>query len=283
METTEFNFRLTRENANFCKIPLNLNIFRSCALPQAVDVWVFIRHHVSVPASKFSLSNQQPKVVGSFGSCADLQKSAPCAVGSACDFAEIRLDILQAEQGFAKPNNWSHLIDIPLLFTARRSEEGGAISLDSETRENLLRGAMDHATLIDIEVASIPEMGNLIGELKERNIPWIASYHDFKKLPPNAALQHAAQKAKEAGATVFKAAAMLETPSDMARLADFQLGDHGLLVSTMGMGPLAPVSRLLCAQSGSVLNYGYIGDSPTAPGQWDSTFLKLAISRLTII
>lgn len=233
-----------------------------------------------MPLSKFFLSTHQPQVVGSFGSGSDLQKSALCDVLSSCDIVEIRLDILHTEQGFATPNSWSHLTDIPLLFTARRSEEGGAASLDAETRMNLLRETLDHAALIDIEVASIPEMTNLIEELRERNIPWIASYHDFKKLPANAALKHAAQKAKEAGAKVFKAAAMLATPDDMARLAEFQLGDHGLLVSTMGMGPLAPISRLLCAQSGSVLNYGYIGDSPTAPGQWDSTFLKLAISRL---
>jgi len=63
-------------------------------------------------------------------------------------------------------------------------------------------------------------------------------------------------------------------------LADFQLTDHGLAVSSMGMGPLAPVSRQLLAQCGSVLNYGYLGNAATAPGQWDSALLKTAISRL---
>jgi 3-dehydroquinate dehydratase-1 len=46
------------------------------------------------------------------------------------------------------------------------------------------------------------------------------------------------------------------------------------------MGPLAVVSRLLCAQCGSVLNYGYLGDEPTAPGQWDAGSLKRAMARL---
>jgi 3-dehydroquinate dehydratase I len=250
---------------------------------QAIDSFVFAGHHLSVSKAKFSLSNKQPQVVGSFGSLLDLEKSTSCAVTSSCDIAEIRLDILHAEKNFPKSEAWSHLPGIPLLFTARRSDEGGALSIDAETRMSLLRAAMDHTALIDIEVASISEMANLIGELKEKDIPWIASYHDFKKLPSIAALKHAAQKAKEAGAAAFKVAAMLGTPSDIARLADFQLDDHGLLVSTMGMGPLAPVSRLLCAQSGSVLNYGYIGESPTAPGQWDSALLKLAISRLSMI
>ena len=93
-------------------------------------------------------------------------------------------------------------------------------------------------------------------------------------------LEDAAKRAKDAGAAAFKAAAKLHSPADIARLADFQLADHGILVATMGMGPLAPVSRLLCAQCGSVLNYGFLGETPTAPGQWDAASLKQAIARL---
>jgi len=79
---------------------------------------------------------------------------------------------------------------------------------------------------------------------------------------------------------VFKAAARLHAPADLARLAEFQLADHGLPVATMGMGPLAAVSRLLCAQCGSVLNYGYLGHSATAPGQWDAALLQHTLARL---
>lgn len=145
---------------------------------------------------------------------------------------------------------------------------------------NLLRVSVEQASLIDVEVASIQEMGDVLGELADRRIPWIASYHNFDQLPPTADLVRAARQALDAGAAVFKAAAKLTSLSDMTRLAEFQLADHGIPVSTMGMGPLAPVSRLLCAQCGSVLNYGYLGDTATAPGQWDSTLLKTAISRL---
>lgn len=170
---------------------------------------------------------------------------------------------------------------MPLLFTARRFEEGGALAIGPDARMSLLRGALDQAALIDIEVASIREMGALLEELAERQIPWIASYHDFNKLPATAALEDAARQAKDAGAAVFKAAAQLASPADLARLTDFQLADHGIPVATMGMGPLAPVSRLLCAQSGSLLNYGYLGTTATAPGQWDAALLRQAIARLT--
>lgn len=224
--------------------------------------------------------DRQTKVVGSFGSLRDLQKSTAAAVREACDLAEIRLDLLGAEDGTIDGKPWSHLAGIPLLFTVRRSEEGGALAIGPDARMGLLRNALEQAAWIDIEVASIREMGALLKELADRQIPWIASYHDFNRLPAIAALEDAAKHAKDAGAAVFKAAAKLDSPADLSRLAEFQLADHGLPVATMGMGPLAPVSRLLCAQCGSVLNYGYLGETATAPGQWDSGLLKTAISRL---
>jgi 3-dehydroquinate dehydratase-1 len=237
----------------------------------------FAAHHFAMARVENKPDNGQAMVVGSFGSLLDLQESTTTVVRNACHLAEIRLDLLCSDDGKIDGTPWSHLTDIPLLFTARRIEEGGKRSLTPGSRMFLLRSALDQATWIDVEVASIREMEDL---LIERRVPWIASYHDFNRLPPTADLEGAAKRAKDAGASVFKAAAKLDSPADLTRLAEFQLADHGLPVSTMGMGPLAPVSRLLCAQCGSVFNYGFIGETATAPGQWDSALLKTAISRL---
>ncbi len=231
-------------------------------------------------SAKVLLEEGRPRVVGSFGSVLDLREATAVSVRESCDIAEVRLDLLDTGAVATESPPWSHLTEIPLLFTARRVEEGGAQALDAAARVALLRGVLDQAAWLDIEVASIPETGAFLKELAERKIPWIASWHDFEKLPDTAVLEHAARQAKAAGAAVFKAAARLASPADVARLAGFQLADHGLPVATMGMGPLAPVSRLLCAQCGSVLNYGYLGNTATAPGQWDSALLKTAISRL---
>lgn len=220
------------------------------------------------------------RVVGSFGSLRDLLDSTASSVHGACDLAEIRLDLLCRADAEIDGSPWHHLAEIPLLFTARRLEEGGALPLTPEARMKLLRGTLELASWIDVEVASILEMQDLLDEIADREIPWIASYHDFHRLPPTADLEDAAKQAKDAGAAIFKAAAKLNSPADLARLAEFQLADHGLPVSTMGMGPLAPVSRLLCAQCGSGFNYGFLGETATAPGQWDSALLKTAIARL---
>jgi 3-dehydroquinate dehydratase-1 len=89
-----------------------------------------------------------------------------------------------------------------------------------------------------------------------------------------------ARIAKNAGAAAFKTAALLQTPDEVAALARFQMIDQGIPLSTMGMGGLAPVSRLLCAQAGSVLNYGFVGENATAPGQWSAKRLRECIRSL---
>lgn len=231
-----------------------------------------------MPAANAFLTHRSPKVVGSFCNASSLQSISLQTVREQCDVAEIRLDLLSAEEIPSRP--WSHLSEMTLLFTARREEEGGGRPLDAATRSSLLENVLDQAAFIDIEVASIEEMPFLIELLADRQLPWIASYHDFEQIPSPETLAANAMKARDAGASVFKCAAMLAGPADVAALADFQLADHGIPVATMGMGPLAAVSRLLCAQSGSVLNYGYLGEAPTAPGQWDAAFLKQAITRL---
>jgi len=234
-----------------------------------------------VPYLPWIIENSVPRVVGSFGSAMDLQTTTAAVAMDACDLAEIRLDRMVAETGTASRAAWAHLEGVPLLFTARRKEEGGAMALDAMARMDLLGAVLKRAAIIDIEVASIPEMQKFLSEVQTHSIPWIASFHDFEKLPGTRLLEEAALMAKDAGAAAFKAAAWLTLPQDLARLADFQRADHGIPVATMGMGPLAPVSRLLCAQCGSVLNYGYLGTTATAPGQWDSRFMKQAIAKLS--
>lgn len=221
-----------------------------------------------------------PKVVGSLGHAADLRNACFASVRDACDVVEIRLDLLVAEGTPITPALWQNFREMPLLFTARRLEEGGALPLSTAARIALIQSVLSDAAWIDIEVASIGEMAGLVTELAARKLPWIASFHDFAKLPDDATLRAAVEHTKTAGAAMFKLAAQLTSPADVARLAEFQLTDHGLPVSTMGMGPLAPVSRLLCAQCGSHFNYGYLGNTATAPGQWDGFLLKTAISRL---
>ncbi|MES2995596.1 MAG: type I 3-dehydroquinate dehydratase [Verrucomicrobiota bacterium] len=214
------------------------------------------------------------RVVGSVGNPADLNGIASC--GETCDVVEIRMDLLAGRSPLEDMSSAS----VPLLFTARRGDEGGDGNFAAEVRSQMLEEILDHAACVDIEVASIPEMQKILSHLRERGIPWIASFHDFEKLPDDFVLRRAETAAREAGAAVFKVAAVLHSPEDIARLARFQLRRHDIAAATMGMGKFAAVSRLLCAQCGSALNYGSLGNTPTAPGQWSAADLKRAIDAL---
>lgn len=231
-------------------------------------------------SARISLTDGQPKVVGSLGGLAALQALDPRKAADACDLLEVRLDLLERDGWDGDSAVWSHLRAMPVLFTARRQEEGGALDLNADQRARLLDRALADASLVDVEVASIGELASMLAKLMDLEIPWIASFHDFEKPPEAQVLMDAVRRAKDTGASAFKVAARVHQPADLARLAEFQLADHGIPVATMGMGPLAPVSRLLCAQCGSILNYGYLGETPTAPGQWDASSLKEAIGRL---
>jgi 3-dehydroquinate dehydratase I len=229
---------------------------------------------------KFLLEKGHARVVGSLGCPMVLRSITAGETLAACDLVEIRLDLLAAGGTTLSSNMWDHLTAIPLLFTARRSDEGGNPTLTPATRMKLLESTLEQAACLDVEVASIVEMEPILREIQTRGIPWVASFHDFEKLPESGVLERAAERARQAGAAVFKAAAWLHSPAEMARLAEFQLADHGLPVATMGMGPLATVSRLLCAQYGSVLNYGYLGKNSTAPGQLSAEQLKFRLKGL---
>ncbi|MGJ8633877.1 MAG: type I 3-dehydroquinate dehydratase [Luteolibacter sp.] len=231
----------------------------------------------------FNFPESSPKVVGSFGDPLSLRTSSPAQLGNECDIAEIRLDIFHDEFKEKGAALWQHISSFPLLFTARRHSEGSPVDLTPDERTALLRNCLGDAVIVDIEVSSIPEMHDLISEMNERGVRWIASFHDFAKLPDAKTLAAAASRARDAGAAVFKAAAQLNTMDDLTALAHFQISDQGIPVSTMGMGILAPTSRLLCAQAGSVLNYGFIGTKATAPGQWSAKQLRDGIRTLNSI
>ena len=234
----------------------------------------------NMPRPSFTFPGSLPIVVGSVGDSVALSEATPASLAEQCDLLEIRLDLLHAE--FLEKGNtlWRHLQAFPLLFTARCHAEGSPYDLDLSTRISLLRAALPDACMIDIEIISAPSMKGLISEITIQEIPWIASYHNFSGLPSMRELMAHASFACKAGAAAFKTAALLHTPDELAALARFQMSAKMIPLSTMGMGELAPVSRLLCAQAGSVLNYGFVGENTTAPGQWSAKRLRECMQSL---
>ncbi|MGJ8657787.1 MAG: type I 3-dehydroquinate dehydratase [Akkermansiaceae bacterium] len=225
--------------------------------------------HPSMPSS--------PKTVGSVADPALLDHPFSTAES---DIVEFRLDNLVPQLPIVK-NVLLKLknTQVQTLITARCTTEGGQSQLDSTQRSQLIMGLSPMANFVDIELANIEEMHEAATYVKDMGCILIASHHNFKKTPSSDQLKDVISRAIDSGADIAKIAVFHESVSDIFRCAEIIQNTPSIAISLMGMGPLAPASRLLYAQLGSVLNYGYLGTKATAPGQWHASQLLQAIQN----
>ncbi len=225
------------------------------------------RSHPSMP--------QGPKVVGSISQGSQLQENYDT---DECDIVEFRLDGLLPEitkireQLIALKSS-----RVQTLITARCSSEGGIVELSQEQREQLIAGLSPLANFVDIELANLEAMSEAAELARSNGSLIVASAHDFTKTPECDELRDKIQQAISLGADMVKIAVMHQSLDDMHRCAKLMQEGHPIAISFMGMGALAPVSRVLYAQLGSLLNYGFLGENETAPGQWPARLLCQAI------
>lgn len=227
--------------------------------------------HPSLPSS--------PKTVASVASAEYI--NGPFS-NEESDIVEFRLDGLLPHLTDVK-NSLLQLKNSQLqtLITARCTSEGGISELTAEQRSQLIMGLSPLATFVDIELANFETMREAVDFSQDMNSLVIASFHDFKKTPSQSTLRDKILHAVDSGADIAKLAVYHNSLDDVFQCAQLLQEGLPIAVSLMGMGPLAPTSRLLYAQLGSVLNYGFIGDKPTAPGQWPAKLLHQAISQTT--
>jgi 3-dehydroquinate dehydratase-1 len=187
------------------------------------------------------------------------------------DYLEWRADFL----GEKIPK--SHL---PWIITARLPLEGGKNALTLARRRELLLSLLPSAALVDIEVRSLAGLKDVASCGQRNGIGIIASFHDFEKTPATSRLREVIRRAKDSGANVVKIATRTTTPKDVSRLLDLWNATP-LPLAIMGMGPLGMSSRLLFANCGSVLNYGWL-HSPNVAGQWSAAELRTLITKIGV-
>jgi len=202
------------------------------------------------------------------------------------DIIEFRLDALVSQLPKVK-NALVELKKSPLqtLITARCNSEGGEggdQQLSFTQRNQLLMGLSPLATFIDIELTNYYELKEAAEYAQSMNCLVVASYHNFKETPDSLLLEEKINQAIDCGADIVKIAVHHKSVEDIFRCATLIQENQSIAISMMGMGALAPTSRLLYAQLGSVLNYGYLGNNPTAPGQWPVKLMHQAISKTTL-
>ena len=195
----------------------------------------------------------------------------------ACDVMELRLDTLNLPPADLRQALGGTLT--PILLTARHPAEGGQGPPDAAGRMALLEPLLDLAVLVDIELRSAVEMRPIIQKAHAAGVQVMGSFHDFQATPGEEVLRGAINFAQPAGLDAVKIATYMNGPADLIRLITLTAETHRLRLSSMGMGPWGRVSRLVLAKSGSLLNYGFIGES-NAPGQWPAARLKELLAEL---
>ena len=210
-------------------------------------------------ASDQPILPSKPLVVGAIA-----EKSALELHNFECDMVELRLDSLGLGAdvlSFAENS-------LPLLITARGESEGGTSDWSVEGRQAAYEQFLPFATAIDIELRDFDHFAEQIASAKAANVLVIGSFHDFEKTPSPDTL---ASKLGDI-ADIHKFATRIQESDDI--ITHLSLLEEDTPLSVMGMGPLGAAARPLMAKAGSLLNYGYLGATPTAPDQWPAGLLK---------
>ena len=162
---------------------------------------------------------------------------------------------------------------VPSRYWPRRAirPEGGENDLSATERIVRYRALLPHVALIDTELRSFPEMQEVMGEARDRGVIVVGSFHDFEKTPPLEDLLALDRRTPD----IFKVATLVHSPEDLIVLE--VLLKETCPASVMGMGDLGAPARPHLARLGSLFNYGFLGNSPTAPGQWSAAELKRVI------
>lgn len=225
-----------------------------------------------------SAENFPPSVIGCVTDRDCLQSLSSSEEPLPCDAIELRVDALSET---VSCDELLHLhFSKPVLITVRRHEEGGMRNIDETTRRNTAQLLFPIANALDWEIAAMPSSESLLAKAQQNGITIVASSHNFVKTPSLASMQALEREARSMGADVVKFAFRVNTTEDLligAELLNRRTGP----MAVMGMGSLGPVSRLLYAQLGSALIYGYLGNQESAPGQWEAALFQKSLRRLT--
>lgn len=165
------------------------------------------------------------------------------------------------------------LNNIPLLFTFRRSKEGGQRLLDSKAYAKLNKEIVETGLvdIIDVEAFTGDEIvRDIIASAHKSGVRVIASNHDFHKTPSKDDIIYRLRKMQDLGADIAKIAVMPKSKLDVLELLEATVimsekyADRPII--TMSMAETGLISRLTGEVFGSAVTFG-ASKKASAPGQ----------------
>ncbi len=216
---------------------------------------------------------------------------------SGADILELRIDLLEAEEKsvakvkafVAMLKNPQSSVQMPIIITNRRKEEGGAFTGTEAERIGMLSDILETAAeeelvdAVDIEFFS-PAAGKqeILKKAKRRHIPVISSFHDFNGMPHREDILRIIRSMYKEGGSIAKIAVTPKTVNDALLLLELtqKLSSEGKLVVTIGMGRVGRHLRVIAPLYGSALAYGFIeGEKGVAPGQFSVKELRSMMNK----
>ncbi|MBJ7617262.1 type I 3-dehydroquinate dehydratase [Weissella confusa] len=163
--------------------------------------------------------------------------------------------------------------DKPLIITWRTTAEGGQEDFDSIAYHWVYQLAIaSRVAAVDVEVALLEEVGDVVEDAQSQGITVIGSRHYFDATPAD--LDAELQSMVATPVDVVKLAVMPNDSGDVQQLLDAtKVANQTKPLITMAMGELGQRSRFEGYQYGSQLTFASLGES-SAPGQPSVTQLK---------
>lgn len=174
--------------------------------------------------------------------------------------------------------------ELPILFTIRTRNEGGAFdgTMEEYQRLSLAAAASGCADLVDVEFGD-GVMAQHIQQIQRYGVKVVASSHDFHQTPPKEALIARLCAMQRAGADIVKIAVMPNSPQDVLTLMSASEEFNRLYAKcpliTISMGALGSISRVCGAVSGTDMTFGAAGIA-SAPGQLQAKELRSILASL---
>lgn len=190
------------------------------------------------------------------GRHASLLEEWQAAAAAGADLVELRIDCLRREPDLKRILKERYT---PIVFTIRRSADGGMWRGNEEKRQQLLREA------IVLGVDYVDLENDIAGDVRRfGKTKRLVSYHNLKKTPED--LPEIVRKCNECDPDVVKVAVAARTMADASRVLRLADGAKHPTI-TIAMGEVGQFTRFLNAKYGAPFTYaGYNLERVFAPG-----------------
>lgn len=160
------------------------------------------------------------------------------------------------------------IANLPVLLTIRQFPEGGYFAGTEAERLDLFNFLLSEVDAVDVELYAKEIRDQVLQSAHALEKLVVLSYHNFKHTPCLSKINEVVEDAMIFQADMVKISVTALEAKDVNLISRFTAEfDKEILLTTISMGEVGTVSRVLNTFLGSCFTYGFVGPTPTTPGQ----------------